>query len=107
MVMKKIKKDDTVMLISGKDKGRQGKVLKVCSNNRILVEGVNLAKKHIRPNPNQNEQGGILERALSIHVSNVTIYNLMTKKADRVKIKILEDGSKVRTFRSNGEVIDV
>ncbi|WP_373566699.1 50S ribosomal protein L24 [Coxiella-like endosymbiont] len=107
MVMKKIKKDDTVILIAGKDKGRQGKVLKVCSNNRILVEGVNLAKKHVRPNPNQNEQGGILERALSIHVSNVAIYNLATKKADRVKIKILEDGSKVRTFRSNNEMIDV
>lgn len=105
--MKKIKKDDTVILIAGKDKGRQGKVLKVCSNNRILVEGVNLAKKHVRPNPNQNEQGGILERALSIHVSNVAIYNLATKKADRVKIKILEDGSKVRTFRSNNEMIDV
>lgn len=82
-------------------------MLKVCSNNRILVEGVNLAKKHVRPNPNQNEQGGILERALSIHVSNVAIYNLATKKADRVKIKILEDGSKVRTFRSNNEMIDV
>ncbi|MFW0072511.1 MAG: 50S ribosomal protein L24 [Coxiella-like endosymbiont] len=106
-MMKKIKKDDTVILIAGKDKGRQGKVLKVCSNNRILVEGVNLAKKHVRPNPNQNEQGGILERALSIHVSNVAIYNLATKKADRVKIKILEDGSKVRTFRSNNEMIDV
>lgn len=105
--MKKIKKDDTVILIAGKDRGRQGKVLKVCSNNRILVEGVNLAKKHVRPNPNQNEQGGILERALSIHVSNVAIYNLATKKADRVKIKILEDGSKVRTFRSNNEMIDV
>ena len=107
MVMKKIKKDDIVILISGKDKGRQGKVLKVCSSNRILVEGVNLAKKHIRPNPNKNEQGGILERELSIHVSNVAIYNLVTKKADRVKIKILEDGSKVRIFRSNSEVIDV
>lgn len=106
-MMKKIKKDDIVILIAGKDKGRQGKVLKVFSSSRILVEGVNLVKKHVRPNPNKNEQGGIFERELSIHVSNVAIYNPATKKADRVKIKILEDGSKVRTFRSNSEVIDV
>lgn len=105
--MKKIKKDDIVILISGKDKGRQGKVLKVFSNNRILVEGVNLAKKHVRPNPNKNEQGGILECELSIHVSNVAIYDLSTKKAERVKIKILRDGSKVRTFKSSGKVIDM
>lgn len=105
--MKKIKKDDTVTIISGKDKGRQGKVLKVFSSNHILVEGINLAKKHMRPNPNKNEQGGILERELSIHISNVAIYNLATKKADQVKIKILEDGSKVRTFKSNGKLIDV
>lgn len=107
MVMKKIKKDDTVIVITGKDKGRQGKVLKVLPKNRVLVEGVNLAKKHVRPNPNKNEQGGILERELSIHVSNVAIYNPTTKKADRVGIKVLKDGSKVRSFKSNGEVIDV
>lgn len=107
MVMKKIKKDDTVIVIAGKDKGRQGKVLKVFSSNRVLVESVNLAKKHVRPNPNKNEQGGILERELSIHVSNVAIYNPATQESDRVKIKILEDGSKVRAFRSNSEVIDV
>ena len=107
MAMKKVKKDDTVIVVAGKDKGRQGKVLKVFSSNRVLIEGINLAKKHVRPNPNKNEQGGILERELSIHVSNVAIYNLATKKADRIKVKILKNRSKVRAFRSNGEVIDV
>ncbi|AML49737.1 50S ribosomal protein L24 [Coxiella burnetii] len=105
--MKKIKKDDTVIVITGRDKGRQGKVLKVLPNSRLLVEGINLVKKHVKPNPNKNEQGGILERELSIHVSNVAIYNPAAKKADRVGIKTLEDGSKVRIFKSNGEVIDV
>lgn len=105
--MKKIKKDDTVILITGKDKGRQGKVLEVFSNSRILVEGVNLIKKHVKPNPNKEEQGGIRKRELSLHVSNVAIYNPTTKKADRVGIKILGDGSKVRFFKSNSEVIDV
>ncbi|AAO89807.1 50S ribosomal protein L24 [Coxiella burnetii] len=107
MAIKKIKKDDTVIVITGRDKGRQGKVLKVLPNSRLLVEGINLVKKHVKPNPNKNEQGGILERELSIHVSNVAIYNPAAKKADRVGIKTLEDGSKVRIFKSNGEVIDV
>ncbi|PMB54818.1 LSU ribosomal protein L24p (L26e) [Coxiella-like endosymbiont] len=105
--MKKIKKDDTVVVITGKDKGRQGKVLKVLPKGRILVEAVNLVKKHVKPNPNKNEKGGILKRESGIHVSNVAIYNPTTKKPDRVKIKVLEDGSKVRVFRSSGEVIDV
>ncbi|WP_267256252.1 50S ribosomal protein L24 [Coxiella endosymbiont of Ornithodoros maritimus] len=107
MAIKKIKKDDTVILITGRDKGRQGKVLKVLPNRRLLVEGINLVKKHVKPNPNKNEQGGILERELSIHVSNVAIYNPAVKKADRVGIKTLEDGSKIRIFKSNGDVIDV
>ncbi|WP_304985996.1 50S ribosomal protein L24 [Coxiella-like endosymbiont] len=107
MAMKKIKKDDIVVIITGKDKGRQGKVLKVLPNRCVLVEGVNLVKKHVRPNPNKNEQGGRLERELGIHVSNVAIYNPTTKKPDRVRIKLLEDDSKVRVFTSNGEVIDV
>lgn len=107
MTMKKIKKDDTVVVMTGKDKGRQGKVLKVLSNGRVLVEGINLVKKHVRPNPNKNEQGGILERESGIHVSNVAIYNPITKKLDRVRIKILENGLKVRVFASNFELIDV
>lgn len=107
MVMKKIKKDDTVIVIAGKDKGRQGKVLKFLPNRRVLVKGVNLIKKHVRPNPNKNEHGGILEFELGIHVSNVAIYNPTTKKIDRVRIKVLEDSSKVRVFASSGKVIDV
>lgn len=105
--MNKIKKDDTVILITGKDKGQQGKVLAVFPNSRILVEGVNLRKKHVKPNPNKEIQGGIRECELSLHVSNVAIYNPTTKKADRVGIKTLEDGSKVRFFKSNSEVINV
>lgn len=105
--MKKIKKGDTVVLIAGKDKGHQARVLEVLPNGRVLVEGVNLVKKHVRPNPNKNEHGGILERELGIHVSNVAIYNPITKKPDRVKIKVLENGSKIRAFTSNGEMIEV
>lgn len=105
--MKKIKKDDIVVVISGKDRGRQGKVKKILPNGRVLVEGINLIKKHVRPNPNKNEQGGILERELGIHVSNLAIYNPETKKPDRVKIKLLENGLKARIFASNGEMIDV
>lgn len=107
MTMKKIKKDDTVVVMTGKDKGRQGKVLKVLPDGRVLVEGVNLVKKHIRPNPNKNEKGGILERESGIHISNVAIYNPVTKKLDRVRIKVLENGLKVRVFASNLELIDV
>lgn len=106
MAMKKIKRGDTVVLIAGKDKGHQARVLGVLPNGRVLVEGVNLVKKHVRPNPNKNEQGGILERELGIHVSNVAIYNPTTKKPDRVKIKVLENGSKARVFASSGKMID-
>ena len=105
--MNKIKKDDIVILITGKDKGRKGKVLEVFPNSRILVEGVNLRKKHVKPNPNKERQGGIRECELSLHISNVAIYNSATKKVDRVGIKTLGDGSKVRFFKSNSEVIDV
>ena len=96
-----------VIVITGKDKGRTGKVIKVLPDRRGLVEGVNLAKKHVKPNPNKNEQGGILERELSIHVSNVAMWNPATKKADRVGFKALKDGKKVRYFKSNDEIIDV
>ncbi len=105
--MKKIKKDDLVMVIAGDSKGQTGKVIKVLPKKRLLVEGVNLVKKHTRPNPNKGEQGGILERESAIHLSNVAIYNQATKKADRAGIKQLKDGKKVRYFKSNEEVIDV
>lgn len=107
MAMQKIKKDDMVIVITGKDKGRSGKVIRKLANDRVLVEGINMQKKHVKPNPNKQEQGGIQEREGSIHVSNVAIFNPTTKKADRVGFKVLKDGKKVRYFKSNDEMIDV
>ena len=103
--MRKIKKNDDVIVIAGKDKGSRGNVLQVLDD-RLLVSGVNKVKKHQKPNPVKGESGGIVEKERSIHVSNVAIYNATSKKADRVGTKTLEDGRKVRIFRSNGEVID-
>ncbi|MEJ1959204.1 MAG: 50S ribosomal protein L24 [Nitrosomonadales bacterium] len=103
--MRKIKKNDDVIVIAGKDKGNRGNVLRVLDD-RLLVSGVNKVKKHQKPNPIKGETGGIVEIEMSIHASNVAIYNATSKKADRVGIKTLEDGRKVRIFRSSGEVID-
>ena len=105
--MKKIKVGDTVIILAGKDKGRTGRVLRHTKADRILVEGVNLVKKHTKGNPDQNKQGGIIEREAALHISNLAILNPQTNRADRVGIKVLEDGKKVRCFKSNGEVIDV
>jgi large subunit ribosomal protein L24 len=103
--MRKIKKNDDVIVIAGKDKGSRGNVLRVLED-RLLVSGINKVKKHQKPNPVKGESGGIVEMEKSIHVSNVAIYNATAKKADRVGIKMLEDGRKVRVFKSSGEVID-
>ena len=105
--MQKIKVGDTVIVLAGEDKGRTGRVLKAVKKERLLVEGINLIKKHMRGNPQQNEQGGIIEREAGIHISNLAILNPQTNRADRIGIKILEDGKKVRYFKSNNEVIDV
>ena len=104
--MKKIKKNDEIIVLKGKDKGRRGKVLSVLAD-RVLIEGINMVKKCIRPNPNKNVQGGIIDKEASIAVSNVALYNPSTKKADRVGFKILADGKKVRIFKSSGEVVEV
>jgi large subunit ribosomal protein L24 len=104
--MKRIKKGDQVIVITGKDKGRQGTVLKVTDTN-VLVEAVNMAKKHTKPNPMAGVEGGIVEKAMPLNISNVMLFNPMTNKGDRVGFKILEDGRKVRCFKSNGEVVDV
>lgn len=104
--MKRIRKNDEVMVIAGKDKGRQGTVLRVYADDRVLVEGVNMAKKHQRPNPNAGVAGGIIEREVPLHVSNVRIFNPQTKKPDRVGFRTLKDGRKVRFFKSNDEVVD-
>lgn len=107
MAAKKIKKGDEVIVIAGKDKGRRGEVKHCLPNDRLVVGGVNIIKRHTRPNPQLQRQGGIIEKEASIHVSNVALYNSQTRKADRVGFKILESGKKVRYFKSTDEVIDV
>lgn len=107
MAKAKIRKNDEVIILTGKDKGRQGKVLSMRKDNRVLVEGINMCKKHTRPNPQKNVQGGIIDKEQPIHISNLAIYNPTTKKADKVGFKFLEDGRKVRYFKSNNEMVDV
>ena len=104
--MKRIRRGDDVIVIAGKDKGRRGTVLKVLDDQRIVVESVNLAKKHQKPNPNAGVSGGINEQEMPIHVSNVMLYNPSTSKGDRIGFKILKDNTKVRYFKSNDEVVD-
>ena len=104
--MKKIRKGDLVILIAGRDKGRRGAVLEVLADDRVRVEGLNLAKKHQRPNPQIGQQGGIIEREAPLHVSNVQLFNPAPQKGDRVGFKSLADGRKVRVFKSNDEVVD-
>ena len=103
--MLKIKRDDEVVILAGKDKGKRGKVRKVLDNNKVIVSGVNMIKKHTRPNPQEGVAGGIVEKEAPIQVSNVAIFNPNTSKADRVGFKV--DGeSKIRVFKSSGEAID-
>ena len=103
--MLKIKRDDEVIVLAGKDKGKRGKVRRVMTDNRVIVAGVNMIKKHTRPNPQEGVAGGIVEREAPIQVSNVAIFNPQSSKADRVGFKVDGD-SKVRIFKSTGEVID-
>jgi len=103
----KIKKGDEVIVLTGKDKGRRGQVLNVIKNRKVLIENVNLVKKHQKGNPNTGEASGIIEKEMPIHVSNVMLFNPITKKGDKVGFKILEDGRKVRFFKSNNEVVDI
>jgi large subunit ribosomal protein L24 len=103
--MNKIRKGDTVVVLSGKDKGRQGTVLLV-DGEKVTVENINKAKKHQKPNPQRNVNGGIIDKTMPLHISKVAIWNAGAKKADRVGIKVLNDGKRVRFFKSNGEVID-
>jgi large subunit ribosomal protein L24 len=104
--MKRIKKGDQVVVIAGKDKGRQGTVLKV-SDDSVIVEAINMVKKHTRPNPMAGVEGGIVDKEMPLAISNVMLFNPMTNKGDRIGFKTLEDGRKVRYFKSNGEVVDV
>ena len=104
--MNKIRKGDEVVVTIGKDKGRRGTVLQVFADGRVLVEGVNIAKKHIKPNPNIGEAGGIKDTAMPLDISNVLVFNPKTKKGERVGFRIEEDGSKTRVFKS-GDVVDI
>lgn len=104
--MQKIRKGDEVVVITGKDKGKRGKVVRVfIATHKVVVENVNIAKRHTRPNPNLNQAGGIVEKEMPLDISNVALVNPITGKADKVGFKFLEDGTKVRFFKSNGEVI--
>ncbi|WP_018139881.1 50S ribosomal protein L24 [Thioalkalivibrio sp. ALJ7] len=103
--MNKIRKGDDVVVIAGKDKGRRGTIIKVLGG-KVLVQNINMVKKHQKPNPQQGVGGGIIEKEMPIDISNVMVFNPATDKGDRVSFKTLEDGRKVRVFRSNGEVVD-
>lgn len=105
--MQRIKKGDEVIVIAGKDKGRRGTVLGVTDTGRVLVEGINMVKKHQKPNPNAGIQGGIIDKEMALHLSNVMLFNPNTEKGDRVGVRTLEDGRKVRFFKSNNEVVDI
>ncbi|WP_347331088.1 50S ribosomal protein L24 [Marinimicrobium locisalis] len=104
--MRKIKRDDEVIVIAGRDKGKRGKVTRVQADGRVIVSGINMIKKHQKPNPQMGVPGGIVEKEAAIQASNVAIYNPATQKADRVGFKILENGDKVRVFKSNGEAVE-
>ncbi len=104
--MEKIRKGDEVVVITGKDKGKRGTVVLRLDAEHVIVEGVNRAKKHVKPNPIKGVAGGIVDKDMPIHISNVALFNAATKKADRVGIKVLEDGRKVRVFKSNGELVN-
>ena len=103
--MEKIRKGDEVIVLTGRDKNRRGTVLQRVDADHVVVEGINIVKKHTRPNPMQGTQGGIIEKSMPIHISNVAIFNPATGKGDRVGIKLEDDGRKVRVFRSSGEPV--
>ena len=105
--MKKIKKGDDVIVLSGKDKGRTGQVLNVLKNSKAVVENINIVMKHLKGNPNTGQESGIIEKEMPIDMSNIMLLNPITNKGDKVGIKKLEDGTKVRFFKSNNEVVDI
>ena len=105
--MNRLRKGDQVVVLSGRDKGRKGAILQVLANGHVVVEGINVAKKHQRPNPQRNAQGGILEKEMPLDPAKVAVWNSATSKGDRIGFKKLADGKKVRFFKSNDEVLDV
>ncbi len=105
--MRKVKRGDEVIVITGKDKGRRGRVLRLVRDERVIVQDINMIKKHVRPNPQRGITGGIIEREASIHISNVMLFNPQTGRGDRVGFRFLADGRKVRYFKSTNEVVDL
>lgn len=105
--MKRIRKGDDVVVLSGKDRGKRGNVLRVLVTDKVVVENVNVVKRHTKPNPQRSIAGGIVQKEMPIHVSNIALFNPVTKKADRVGVRVLVDGRKVRIFKSNQEVVDI
>ncbi len=105
--MAKLRKGDEVLVRAGKDKGKRGTVLSVTPDDHVLVEGINLVKRHMKPNPQRGTSGGIVEKEMPLHISNVALYNALEGKGDRIGYKYLEDGKKVRIYKSTGEVVDV
>jgi large subunit ribosomal protein L24 len=104
--MRKIKKGDNVVVIAGRDKGKRGDVQRIVDDTHVVVNGINTVKKHARPNPMKNQPGGIITKEMPIHVSNVAIWNPVTQKADRIGFRIMDDGRKLRFYKSNGELIN-
>jgi len=104
--MERIKKGDQVVVLTGRDRGKRGSVLRRVDKDHVVVEGINRVKKHQRPNPMKNQPGGIIDKEMPIHISNISLLNPQTQKADRVGFKLLDDGRKVRVFKSNGEMVD-
>lgn len=104
--MQKLKQNDEVIVIAGKDKGKRGTITRLLPYSRVLVSGINLVKRHTRPNPNLGQPGGIVEKEAAIHISNIAIFNPKTSKADKVSIRQLEDGRRKRVFRSSNQDID-
>ena len=105
--MNMIKKGDDVIVIAGKDKGKRGNVMRVLDNGRVMVDGINIVKKHVRPNPQAGETGGIVEKEAALDISNISLYDAASGKASRIGIKVLEDGKKVRIYKTSGEMVDV
>ena len=104
--MNKLRTNDEVIVIAGKDKGKRGTISRLLGKDKVIVAGINMVKRHTKPNPNAGQPGGIVEREAALDISNVAIFNAEANKADRVAIKILEDGAKKRVFKSNGQEID-
>lgn len=104
--MRKLKRDDEVIVTTGRDKGKRGTISRLVGNDKVIVAGVNMVKRHTKPNPNAGQPGGIIEKEAALSISNVAIFNPETNKADRVGIKVLESGDRKRVFKSNGQDID-